>query len=294
MLVNCSGKKHLLVPGLQSSWKVDTPIFGAVSPNESFSNEPLCRRLASSEISTDNGLTWKGLKRTWAVLTALLWLPAWAIWSRRDEVWFKNRQELPSRLFAPLNDLWGEYKSHFPSPSRIFLPTNYRRTKLDLRTTRSTFCSRGNSTQSLKGWRNMPGATLGSITAFILSCCHQKNLIWYYRTATLVIVLVLNLSFCYRDAQDESLNGCALRQAAPRITLSKLTAIQTVLKKQRNYCANLWSCQGNISPSKSAKLRPTMAIYNLVLQEEPNLWWDAQRQFEYFLVGICCALFCHQ
>ena len=198
-------KNHSLFSGLRSSWKVDTPIFGAVSPNESFSNEPLCRRLASSEISTDNGLTWKGLKRTWAVLTALLWLPAWAIWSRRDKVWFKNRQELPSRLFAPLNDLWGEYKSHFPSPSRIFLPTNYRRTKLDLRTTRSTFCSRGNSTQSLKGWRNMPGATLGCITAFILSCCHKTNM---YN----LIIQYSHISYCFGFECFVLLQGCSRRK----------------------------------------------------------------------------------
>ena len=52
-------------------------------------------------------------------------------------------------------------KATFPAQAGFSFPTNYRRTKLDLRTTRSTFCSRGNSTQSLKGWRNMPGATLG-------------------------------------------------------------------------------------------------------------------------------------
>ena len=69
----------------------------------------------------------------------------------------------------------------------------------------------------------MPGATLGSITAFILSCCDQTK---YYSTATLVIVLVLSVSFCYRDAQDESLNGCALRQATPRITLSNPDSLE--------------------------------------------------------------------
>ena len=52
-------------------------------------------------------------------------------------------------------------KATFPAQAGFSLPTNYRRTKLDLQTTRSTFCSRRNSTQSLKGSRNMPGATLG-------------------------------------------------------------------------------------------------------------------------------------
>ena len=66
-------------------------------------------------------------------------------------------------------------KATFPAQAGFSFPTNYRRTKLDLRTTRSTFCSRGNSTQSLKGWRNMPGATLGSIIAFILSCSRQQT-----------------------------------------------------------------------------------------------------------------------
>ena len=202
MLVHCSESTPF--PGLRSGWKVDTPIFGAVSPNESFSNEPLCRRLASSEISTDNGLTWKGLKRTWAVLTALLWLPAWGIWSRRDEVWFKIRQELPSRLFAPLNDLWGEYKSHFPSPSRIFLPTNYRRTKLDLRTTRSTFCSRGNSTQSLKGWRNMPRGHFGQQFTFhsFMLPSNKYNL----------ILQDSHISYCFGFESFVLLQGCSRRK----------------------------------------------------------------------------------
>ena len=96
-------------------------------------------------------------------------------------------------------------KATFPAQAGFSFPTNYRRTKLDLRTTRSTFCSRGNSTQSLKGWRNMPGATLGCITAFILSCCHKTNM---YN----LIIQYSHISYCFGFECFVLLQGCSRRK----------------------------------------------------------------------------------
>ena len=95
-------------------------------------------------------------------------------------------------------------KATFPAQAGFSFPTNYRRTKLDLRTTRSTFCSWGNSTQSLKGWRNMPRGHFGQQFTFhsFMLPSNKYNL----------ILQDSHISYCFGFESFVLLQGCSRRK----------------------------------------------------------------------------------